>query len=274
MNEIPTKIDKDKANIKPYRKYQLRILFCVLSFILFIYVLCTQNRELNYVLIQNDSLQTQLEDKIQSTQNMNLVLSRLEVNYVSLYQLDQIYTTDIIRTIREYYQLQSWIGKDNSDLEFYLCYKATQDGDNANVFHEKCGGLSPIVFLFETVDGYRFGAYTSEAPLRRSEFVADREAFLFSYDTNKQYKIAKYERALGDAVDGFPFFGEEDISIVEGFLNHSKSVCTFPQSYEKDPDSPGDYPLTGGLKNFRLKEMEVLALYLPLPSEENVLLYR
>ena len=32
----------------------------------------------------------------------------------------------------------------------------------------------------------------------------------------------------------------------------------FPVSYEKDPNSPGDYILNGGMKKFVIKELEVL----------------
>ena len=36
----------------------------------------------------------------------------------------------------------------------------------------------------------------------------------------------------------------------------------YPVSYEKDPNAPGDYMLNGGMKNFRVKELEVLCPFI------------
>lgn len=266
MDDITTNRNKDKPNIKPYRKYQIAILLCLLSFFIFSILLYSTNNALNYAIAQNDNLLYQLDDKKKDNDNFNFVFSSLEVNYLSLYKLDNTYI-EIIRTITEFYQFQNWIVKDHRNIQLLLCYKATTHGDNSDTFHENCGGYSPLVFLFETIEGYRFGAYISVPVMQQNTFIFDEEAFIFSFDTNKHYKIIKSEVAFNDPSNAFPQFGQGDIYIINGFLNHSRSFCLFPKCYEKDLDSPGDYPLTGGLKNFRLKEMEVIKIFINSPSE-------
>lgn len=214
------------------------------------------------LLLKNENLGFQLSEQKANFNLKSLMYNKLLVNFESLHQLKINYTTEIIHDLYEFYSVMEWIGEiENTQRTFYICYKATIDGDTADKFHQNCDGNSPLLFLFETVDGYRFGAYITESILKKDKSVYDSNAFLFSFDTKKKYKVAMPEVAIRDFSHGFPSFGKNDIYIHEGFFNHTKNICTFPQAYKKDEDTYGDYPLTGGLKNFRLKEMEVLTIF-------------
>ncbi len=146
----------------------------------------------------------------------------------------------------------------NSRILFIMCYKATIDEDKASSFRKKCENLSPLIFIIETTDGFRFGGYTSSfLNNSRNGFINDPYSFIFSFDTRKKYKIIKNEEAVFDIKDNFPSFGKNDIVIKDGFLSNKSSYSMFPDHYEQDTEALGDYQLTGGVKFFQIKEMEV-----------------
>lgn len=261
MEEIIT-LSKEKEKLRPYRKIQLLIILFISSFIFSLFIIYSHNSELNLLIKQNENLLSQASNYQYIFNLHELIYLKLQINYESLYQLDSNYTTDIIHNLNEYFQVMEWANEVQSmENSFYLCYKATTNGDTAEAFHSNCGGSSPLLFLFETVDGYRFGAYITNTIIQRGDSVYDPSAFLFSFDTKKKYQVTIPELAYRDNVKGFPLFGKKDLFISEGFLTNSNSICEFPQAYERDEEFFGDYPLTGGLKNFKLKEMEVLIIF-------------
>ena len=150
-------------------------------------------------------------------------------------------------------------------VSYSICYKATEDGESSEKFKELCGGISPLLFLIETVDGYRFGAYTSlyfGNEVKTSGYRKDEQAFIFSFDTGKKYKIQQPEYAISDTKGNFPMFGKRDIVIGNNILSGANSYAMFPISYEKDPNAPGDYILNGGMKKFAIKELEILSPFI------------
>ena len=159
----------------------------------------------------------------------------------------------------EMYKLSYAIYEEGS-VSYSLCYKATVDGESPAKFLELCDDISPLLFLIETVDGYRFAAYTSlyfgdDVP---PGFREDPEAFIFSFDTGKKYKVMQPENAVSWSKGIFPMFGKNDIVLGKNILSGSNSYAMYPVSYEKDPNAPGDYILNGGMKKFQIKELEVL----------------
>ena len=53
-------------------------------------------------------------------------------------------------------QLITWL---NNQKNWRLCYKASQEGCNANEFHSRCDGKGPTVTIVRVQD-YIFGGYT------------------------------------------------------------------------------------------------------------------
>ena len=80
-----------------------------------------------------------------------------------------------------------WGISKGDDVQFGVCYKATIHGDNAKDFIDNCGGISPLLFIIETTNGYRFGAFTTLPLNGANEYNMDENAFLFSFDTGKKY---------------------------------------------------------------------------------------
>lgn len=246
--------------IKPYRKYQFTIIFLVIFFGFMIYQLYNLNYLLNYALKTSYNLDQQKDDLDKNIKDLKAQTIKLNTNYYYLYNLDTTKSTDIIRTLKELTRMKSWINESNS-LKFSLCYKATLHGDSGQNFRKKCKGLAPNIMLIETTDGYRFGAYISKPWMADNKYIYDENAFIFSLDTLRKYKVIKPERAAWDCLDKFPEYGENDIYLQEHFLSNGFSYSNFPRLYQKDSNAEHDYILTGGLKRFQVKEVEMLIVY-------------
>ena len=48
----------------------------------------------------------------------------------------------------------------NNDISYNLVYRATEDGDKASDFHQRCDKIGPNITLVKTRNGYIFGGFT------------------------------------------------------------------------------------------------------------------
>lgn len=250
----------EKDLIHPYRKYQLSIFSLLIAMIIFLFVLNSLNKKLNSVVKEIEDVESRLNQEKEAFNDLTEIDNKVEVNYASLYRLDKSPNIEIIREIEELYMISSFIGEPEN-IGYSICFKSSLNGDNGTIFRERCQGIAPLLVLIETVDGYRFGGYTS-VPFTNSEYgyKYDEQAFLFSFDTKKKYKIIKTERAISNLKEQFPVFGNNDIYIHNNFLSDAKSFIEYPNAYEDDPNAPGDFMLNGGTKKFKIKELEILSV--------------
>ena len=259
--------EKQKELVHPYRKYQLSIILLLLIMMTLIWVLFSLNSELSIYIKKHETLFNQYQDEKQKLSELKSLFGKVEVNYVSLYNLEKELNIDIIKTIDELQLLSKFISP-NKNIRFSLCFKASIDGDNINDFRKRCEHQSPILMLIETTDGYRFGGFSNSAMNYKERgngigsYVYDSSAFIFSFDTKKMYNVIHPDFAFGDFKDYFPSFGRKDIFIGNNFLNESSSYILFPKDYEKDNSNLGDYILNGGMKKFKVKELEFLIVYI------------
>ena len=135
---------------------------------------------------------------------------------------------------------------------------------NPEIFRKLCDGISPTLFLIENFDGYRFSAYTSLyfGEEVKSGYREDNQAFIFSFETGKKYKIEQPEYAVSNTEGYFPMFRKRDIVIGNNILSGTNSYAMYPVSYEKVPNAPGDYIFNGRMKKFAIKELEVLSPFI------------
>ena len=261
-DDIITHSEREK--IHPYRKYQIIILLLLILLFLLIYLIFSLNTELTFLIKKNKNLNKQNSRKKRQIKFSNILSEVIEINYKLFYNLDKEPNIETIKTVSDYYMLTKFLREQiqgdekNSRILFIMCYKATIDEDKASSFRKKCENLSPLIFVIETTDGFRFGGYTSSfLNNSRNSYINDPYSFIFSFDTKKKYKIIKNEEAVFDIKDNFPSFGRNDIVIKDGFLSNKSSYSMFPDHYEQDTEALGDYQLTGGVKFFQIKEMEV-----------------
>ena len=251
---------EQKKIVKPYRHFQIKIILLFIFMLILLFYLKSLNSKLNIKVNEFTTLENDLSSQIQMHESLTKWYERLEVNFECLHSLDKGINIDIIRNIDEYKLINNFIST-KEQFAFNICYKATLNGDNAINFRAKCGYVAPLLFLIETVSGFRFGAYIS-VPLTGEEngYKEDKNAFLFSLNFRKKYKVIKNEKAIFDIKDKFPAFGNNDIYLDANFLQNEKSFMMFPDAYEEDFQNKGNYILNGGIKYFRVKELEVINL--------------
>ena len=169
------------------------------------------------------------------------------------------YHSDIIRTIDEFEFLRDTLGK----VELRMILNSNVHGDFAKDFHERAN-YKHLLILIETIQGNRFGGYTSDnfVPMTVGLISTsvdiqkyDNVAFLFNLDTKKIYDINedKVEAALNCDEYYTLSFGEKDLIIWDYFLTKG-GVSNFPDYYGK-----GAKPLelTNGEQNFEINSIEV-----------------
>ena len=270
INDIDTKEDMmiedretQKKLVHPYRKYQLMIIVSLIIAIILGVTTFNLNSELDTLIKTEHNLFLQVVDLKEESKEIRKVYERVDVNYKDIYGLDKKKNIDIIHDLDELNKISMAIN-DQGSVSYAICYKATVDGDSPETFRKLCDGISPMLFLIETVDGYRFAAYTSLyfSEDIKSGYREDNQAFIFSFDTGKKYKIEQPEYAVSDTKGYFPMFGKRDIFIGKDILSGANSYALYPVSYERDPNAPGDYILNGGMKKFAIKEMEVLSPFI------------
>ena len=106
---------KEKEIVKHYRKYQLIIILLILIMIIFCFILFSLNKELNYHIRENESLSEELVEENQKSVELDDLYNRVEVNYVSLYELDKELNIDIIRDLNELSMLTNFISNVSID---------------------------------------------------------------------------------------------------------------------------------------------------------------
>ena len=256
--------EAQKRLVHPYRKYQLWIIVLVIIAIVLGIITFNLNSELNTLIKTEENLFSQVTGLNEESKEIQKFYERVDVNYKDIYGLDKKKNIDIIHNLEELNQISMAINE-RASVSYSICYKATLDGDSPETFRKLCANTSPILFLIETVDGYRFAAFTTvhfEEEVQNGGYKEDQEAFIFSFDTGKKYKIEQPEYAVSDSKGNFPSFGRRDIVLGKNILSGTNSFAMYPVSYEKDPNAPGDYMLNGGMKNFKVKELEVLCPYI------------
>ena len=181
------------------------------------------------------------------------------------------YHSDIIKTVDEFEFLRDTLGK----VELRMILNSNIHGDYASDFHEKAN-YHHLLVLVETLEGNRFGGYTSDNFIPLSVGLTstsvdiqkyDEAAFLFNLDKKKIYEINedKVEIALNCDEYYTLSFGEKDLVIWDYFLTKG-GVSNFPDYYGKGSER---LELTGGEQNFRVNSIEVFqVLFYPEFGDE------
>ena len=160
---------------------------------------------------------------------------------------------DIIHNLGELELITKKINKKNKKLIIKLLYKASVDSDKASVFHQKCDKAKNTIVLVETKDGKRFGGYTSCSWKGDCIEKGDKKAFLFSFDKMKTYDNIPGEDAIGCYPKFGPVFLGCQIKIFDDCFTKGGSTYEKELNFETEED----YELTGGQRNFEVKDIEV-----------------
>ena len=165
---------------------------------------------------------------------------------------------DIIKSTAELEFLTRKICQNHQKVTLDLLYKATLDTDKASVFHNKCDDANGTLVLIKSGNGKRFGGYTTCSWKGNSIEKKDEKAFVFSLDKMKAYDIIEGEDAIGCYPKYGPVFLGCQIRIYDEFF--TKGGTTFEKGMNYNTQA--DYELSGGLKQFEVKEIEVYGIEL------------
>ena len=170
----------------------------------------------------------------------------------------EIIKGDIIQATAELEFLTRKICQNYNKVRLNLIYKATLDSDKAAVFHNKCDFATKSLVLVKSTNDKRFGGYTTCSWEGNSIEKKDDNAFVFSLDKMKIYDIIPGEFAIGCYPKYGPVFLGCQIRIYDEFFK--KGGTTFEKGMNYNTEE--DYELSGGLKNFQIKEIEVYSVEL------------
>lgn len=160
---------------------------------------------------------------------------------------------DIIHNMKELELITRKINKKSTRIIINLLYKASIDSDTATAFHKKCDRAQNTIVLVETKDGKRFGGYTTCSWSGNCVEKEDAEAFLFSFDKMKTYGNIPGDDAIGCYPKFGPVFLGCQIKIFDNAFTNGGT--TFER--ELNFFTEEDYELTGGKKEFDIKDIEV-----------------
>lgn len=144
----------------------------------------------------------------------------------------------------------------NSKVRFYMLYKASEVGDRAKTFHEKCDNYDMTLVIIETKVGLRFGGFTTELWNGNCVHKRDQKAFVFSLDKDKTYDIVGHDPAIGCYPKYGPIFFGCQIRIYDFFFTKNSITCEKGLCFQ----TTEDYELNNGEKSFVVKDIEVYAL--------------
>ena len=200
---------------------------------------------------ENESLKKQIEEYKVKLKEQNEEREEEEDSQEFIEKNEVI--GDIIHNKNELDMITNKINKENKKIIINLLYKATADSDKASVFHEKCDKAKNSIVLVETENGMRFGGYTTCSWSGNCVDKIDPEAFIFSFDKMKTYDNIPGDEAIGCYPKFGPIFLGYQIKIFDNFF--IKGGTTFER--ELNFNTEEDYELTGGDREFKVKDIEV-----------------
>ena len=150
--------------------------------------------------------------------------------------------------------------------QFYnmkLIYRATDDGDTAEMFHKKCDNISPLLLLIKTTKHRRFGGFTQSTfeSTEEPKGKLDGSAFIFSLDKLKSYDVQEGQNAICSCKKNGPiFYGNESCNIYlsDKFFITKGNVAKKGDRYNTNED----YEINYGKAKFVSKEIEIYQIYL------------
>ena len=153
------------------------------------------------------------------------------------------------------------------DVSFTLVYRASEDGDRAADFHQKCDKIGPNVVLIKTKRGNIFGGFTlknwehmpRDIDVNRPNLgSASRDSKAFGFSVNNQ-KVYNNERPTEFAIwcnrNYGPTFKNNLFQIFDCCMKKG-GYCSI-RSNSHFGGQQYDYEISGGESRFRVEDLEV-----------------
>ena len=148
----------------------------------------------------------------------------------------------------------------NKNLSYNLIFRGTKDGELPSDFHKKVDGKDKTITIIETTKGLKFGGYIDKKWDSSSYWIDnDENCFIFSLSLMKIYNSIKgkgkyfFSSYFGPNFSVFGLCGNL-------FKKGSFNICTKEDANKSFSGFTSDYELTGGEKEFQVKELEVFQI--------------
>ena len=214
----------------------------------------------------NEETQSQYEREDQESEQQERVseqdIKKIEADvFENLYRTETgliIFRNGLLRgIIHKFAEITDVVSKIQimltAGVKFNIIYRASEHGDKAKTFHQKCDNHQMTLVLVETTKGRRFGGFTTKTWDGNCVKKIDNDAFVFSLDKHKIYDVHKNEFAIG----GYPKFGPVffgcQIRIYDEFFKKGGTTCHRALNYK----TKEDYELNSGEQTYIVKEIEV-----------------
>ena len=204
---------------------------------------------------------------ISPVENNNLLFA--ESSIISLSELEKRKELNLLQN-----WLDSWINQGRHDqpptpYSTKLIFSSEKEDDKASSFHKNCDNIAPTLILIETKEGFRYGGFTTqkwESP-EQSIFKNDKNAFIFSLDTEKKYDVTDPEKSIQCSMFWGPYFGEGGaICVPDNFLQEKNAFYQWPSSYDI---SEKDELTFGQEHNINISKYEVFQIIIENNEHES-----
>ena len=196
-------------------------------------------------------------DNIKDTDDVPYKYNKIEIEELSNSN-DKYMNSDIVKSPMEESMLLNKLGKQGKNIKLKLLYKATIDSDKAEIFHKKCDKAKTSLVIIETINGMRFGGYTTQSWEGDGIDKKDDNAFVFSLDKLQIYNIISGQPAIGCYPKYGPVFLGCQIKVNDNFF--VKGGTTYRRNANYAINS--DFELNDGIKFFGIKDLEVFEVTL------------
>ena len=160
-----------------------------------------------------------------------------------------------IATQNEMNLISKWISP-LYKIKYTLLYRASRDGDSAEIFHKLCDEKGPTLTLIETTEGFKFGGFTEvnwTSPTGPS-YRQGKNIFIFSLDLQKKYPARGGQAEIYCRKNNGPSFGfGPDIRIEDNCF--TKNSSNFSPISFSDMEIMDEF--CGGENRFLVKDIEV-----------------
>ena len=243
-------IEKLRLELSSYNEYKIQ-----------------KEEEINKLSIKIKNLLNKIKELEMRNEDLRAYIEKLsqmksEAGYEALSLQDtrlEIIRGEIIETANELELITRKMCQNKfKKISLNLLYKAIVDSDKSEIFHQKCDSAESTLVLVKSANGKRFGGFTSCSWEGNSIEKKDENAFIFSLDKMKIYNVIPGEGAIGCYPNFGPVFLGCQIRIYNNFF--TKGGSTFEKGANFNTEE--DYELTGGLKTFDIKDIEVYSVEL------------
>lgn len=262
MRHKPVPINKElfeefqrKEKEHTIKLYKITTFICIIINIIFMIFFLIYNKEiytLKYEIKSANSTLLHIKDKnLQTERKANQKL----VNIFANVGVNKHLILDSFKNVNEFNTVLSWTNLKKENL--FLCFKSDYDHEDPFLFRRYCDS-NVFLILITAENGRRFGGFISDVIATDLNTIqyANENAFLFSLDKLKKYKVRNKDKAFYLQPNGFFSFGEDDLVVNVGFKEGKRNKANFPSNYGNSGDSLEE--LTGGLKEFDIIEMEII----------------